>query len=206
MSQEPNDEAREFQVIEEYANAIGMLTIYWAALENALTVIIEFLLNTDEVTAQCVATSLDKASGRAMLIQRLVHRPNEAPSDEWRDCMANFCNQICNQWGPKRNRLIHDRWHSRPDGMLRNNPALKVAKPTSRAAKTLLSDAPSPSHIQEIEALTTSVVDAMVYITGVGHYYHVWKQTGQILKVPEQAIRASKGLPRLDPQPDGEAP
>jgi hypothetical protein len=199
MNQEPNDQEREFQVIEEYANAIGMLTIYWAALENALTVAIEYLLHTDEVTAQCIATSLDKASGRATLIQRLVYRPNEAPSEEWRDCMAGLCNQICNIMGPKRNRLIHDQWNSRADGMLRHNPALKVGKQQSRAAKTLLSEPPSPSHVPEIEALTTTVVDAMVYVTGVAHQYQIWKRTGRILKVPEQAIRASKGLPRAHP-------
>jgi hypothetical protein len=201
MGKNPNFDPDNLDTISEYATAIGLLTIYWATLENTLLVVIERLMPTDETTARLIGTSLDKAAARATFIQRLVYRPNSSPSPEWADCIAGMCNQISNSLAPKRNRLIHDDWLPRENIITRTNLALKVGKSSAFEAKTLIQNEAAPSHISEIYDLTSRVVSIMVHITMQSLLFTIWKQQGKIPKLPEQAIRASKGLP-----PDHVAP
>lgn len=196
----PNPESPNTDIIGEYAEAIGFMTIYWASLENALLLVIEALLQCDELTARCIGTSIEKASTRAALIQRLVLRPNESPSTEWADCMTGLCNQISNVLGPERNRLIHDDWTPDEAAIKRTNLSVKIGKPASREAKALIQTDAAPSHVEAINTLTTKVVDTMVHITIQAHFYNRWKKLGQLPNIPEQAIRLSKGLPATDPQ------
>jgi hypothetical protein len=203
IAQDLSSEDPELNLILVYAESIGLLTIYWAALENALSHTIEKLLRTDEMTANCVTTSLDKAAGRALLIQRLALRPGEAPSELWRDTVVGLCDRVMNKWAPQRNRLIHDEWTVSGAAIQRHNPAIKIGRPGSRQAKTLLRTPPGPSHGPEITSLTRAVVDAMVHFVMLGNQYLLWKQTGRVPEVPQHAIRASKGLPQGDPEDAG---
>lgn len=190
-------------LINEYAYAIGMLTIYWATLENSLTTVIERLIGTNEITAECIASTVDKAAGRASIIQRLVLRPGESPSGEWRDCMLGLCDQVASKLGPTRNRLIHDEWHPSAEGMKRRNATLRIRQPSAGEAKTLLRNPAALSHIPEIEETTGLVVDVMFHLTMLSLGFLSWKKTGRIPAVPEQSIQASKGIPRVLP-PQGE--
>lgn len=181
--------------ISNYATAIGMLTIYWAALENSLLHVIERLLGTDDITASCIGTSLDKAAARATLIKRLVRRPNAAPSQEWADCISGMCDQIANQLGPSRNRLIHDEWHVRESEVVRLNRNVKIGKEGPRSPDTILSNSYAPSPVEEINNLTSRVIDTMLHLSMQALQFSTWRKTGKPPEVPQQAIRVSKGLP-----------
>jgi hypothetical protein len=179
--------------ISNYATAIGMLTIYWAALENSLLTVIERLLETDQLTADSVGTSIEKAAARAALIQRLVRRPGKAPSAEWVDCVAGMCEQISNNLGPARNRLIHDEWNVSETYVTRINRSVKIGKMSAHSAKTLLSNKATPSHVTEIYELTSKVVHTMLHLSMLVLQYPKWRKTGEVPRVPEQAIQLSQG-------------
>jgi hypothetical protein len=206
MTEPSTPEDKSGQLISEYAEAIGMLTIYWASLENTLTHVILTLLQSDEMTASCIGASVDKAAGRAMLIQRLVLRPNESPADEWRDCMLGLCDQITNNLGPKRNRLVHDDWNISETAIERHNTGLRIGKPSERAAKALLTYDKAPSHAPQIWKLTRQVIDVAFYITAVGLRYSTWKRSGKFAPLHERAILVSKGIAPARRQPDLEVP
>lgn len=202
MADDPDKLSPSLQILSDYAQALGMLTIYWAALENALSLTIEKLLGVSETTASCISTSLEKAAARATLIQRLALREDEAPSREWRETITGLCERITNELAPARNRLAHDDWIISETKIIRQNKALKIGKVQAGEMKTLLVQPPGPSHVPEIEALTEKVVSAMIYLSFLGLDYERWKREGRIPRVPEQAVRVSKGLPRQLPQQD----
>jgi hypothetical protein len=199
------DEDFELGLISEYAEAVGLLTIYWATLENSLVHAIQNLLQTDDMTAACIGASADKAATRAQLIQRLVLRPGESPSDQWRDVMLGLCDQVSNSLAKRRNRLIHDDWELDSDVINRRDPTIRIRQPAAGEAKALVKNPAAPSHIPEIRELTELVIDVMLHMSFMTLRYGSWKKTGQLPEIPEQAVRASKGMPRLRHQQDAQA-
>jgi hypothetical protein len=206
MTDHSNSEDPDLKLLGDYAEAVGILTVYWASLENALTSVIERLLRCDPTTARCIGASVEKAAGRAMLIQRLVLRPGESPADEWRDCMLGMCDQIANVLGPKRNRLIHDDWGISEDAVQRHNPGIRIGKAGERESKTLLTYEAAPSHVQDIWVLTGKVIDVAFHIVMVSWRYHQWKNGGPYAPLHERAILVSKGTAPERHLPDGLGP
>ncbi len=195
-------EDQEYNLIREYAEALGLLVIYWASLENTLSFCLQKLASVDEWTSDCIATSIGKAEGRAGLIQRFALRPGHSPSDEWRDCVIGMCIQITNL-SEKRNRLVHDDWFAQEDVITRQNNAIKIRKLGAGETKSILKSVPVPSHVGEIADLTQRTALIMLHMPFLCTSYERWKHKGRPVTVPPQAIQLSMGiLPASTPLDD----
>lgn len=135
----------------------------------------------------------------------LALRPNP-PSDDWQDCLVGICDRIANEWGSARNRLIHDDWHVRGDGVARTRLGRKIGKPDEPGArKSLLPLPPSTLTHWDIYDLTEKVMHATLHVMFLSLGFKVWRETKQLPNVPQQAIWLSKdNLPALFPRDEEE--
>lgn len=191
----------EESVVQQYITALGALTVWWASLENTLHHVIERLADVDALTAECLLTNFEKASGRAGIVKMLALRP-DPPSHEWQDCVVDICDLICNAWGSDRNRLIHDDWTFNEQAVIRSRSGRTIGKTNEpNPRKTLLPKPPSTLTHWEIYDLTEKVMHASLHLLFLSSSFVRWRKTGHIPEVPQQAIWLSKNnLPALFPQ------
>lgn len=189
----------EEAIIQRYITALGALTVWWASLENTLLTVAERLAEVDELTAECLLDNVERAGSRAGIVKKLALRPN-MPSDEWQDCIVDFCELITEAWAPQRNRLTHDDWTFNDFAVARSRAGKKVGKKEPGERKTLLPLPPSQLTHWEIYDLTEKVMHASLHLLFLSLGFKVWREEGTLPSVPAQAIWSSKNnLPALFP-------
>lgn len=117
MSDTPTEEEALWKSIKHYsmdelAQEIGRLCMYWSELEMAISLLLSDLLRIEEaVPKNLILGALDFRSKLHMLLPLGFHRK---PSDQWYADLNEHVNHIDNVLRPERNRIIHDYWIEMP--------------------------------------------------------------------------------------------
>lgn len=126
--------------MDELAQEIGRMCLYWSELEMDVSLFLMDLLNIEDVTSKnAVLGALDFRTKLELLLPMAFKRK---PSDAWYVEVEKVVNHIANDLRSERNRIIHDSWIEMP-GM--NDPhrmrlQAKVVNVQARTKKLQLAD------------------------------------------------------------------
>lgn len=140
QSDEERWEAIRHSSMDDLAQEIGRMCVYWSELERSVSVFVYVMLKIeDRISSNVVAGALDF---RAKLHVALPLAFDRKPSDQWYKDVEQTINIIDNNLRPERNRIIHDTWVSLPglDKALRMRIQGKVIRTQSRTQEIRLSD------------------------------------------------------------------
>lgn len=149
--------------IDDYRFALGSLCMAWSQLDHTLQETFKWLVGTDDETTAIITTGLERAEARATPIKRLAVHHGFEP--QLVDFLTGLLNRVTIEIGPKRNRLIHDRWWLGGSGMYHVDRRAAVKSAQSRQAPTLQFNTEHSVSPQEIDLLTeyTNTVEAALW-------------------------------------------
>ena len=85
-----------WSVVDDYAYALGKLSMAWSALDHDLQETFQWLVGTDEKTAAIITTGLERVEARAAPIRKLVVSQDIQP--ELADFVGALMNRITKGW------------------------------------------------------------------------------------------------------------
>lgn len=118
MSETPESDEEIWESIrhtsmDELAQEIGRMCLYWSELEMTVSVFLSRLLKIeDRISSNVVIGALDFRTKLAAVLPLAFDRK---PNPKWYDDVEKIINHIDNVLRPERNRIIHDAWVSFPD-------------------------------------------------------------------------------------------
>lgn len=143
ISQKTDEEAWEairHESLDELAQEIGRMCLYWSELEMEVSLALDQLSAVqDRVVRNVFVGAIDfRAKLHALLPIAFDKRIN----DLWYENIEALVNHIDNDLRPERNRIIHDSWIEMPgrDEPHRMRIFGKVVKPQSRTRELRLAD------------------------------------------------------------------
>jgi hypothetical protein len=187
MANDLTDE--DFSVIEDHAQALGLLCIYWATLDNALFGLLAAYLNSDPVG---LAVRAPDVSTLCEQIRKLAHV--SGPDGEWRECLIRILNMIQGELAETRNRYVHDDWEISAEGMTRIDRRPKLQKPQAFQQVQLISNFKTVVPVEWVRQLTGRVVEAMQAIAYMTLSLRLWRG-GHGAKLPPTALELSNCTP-----------
>jgi hypothetical protein len=188
-----------WSVVDDYALALGQLSMGWAALDHTLQETFQWILGTDVETAAIMASGLDSIESRATPIKKLlVHHNFE--SDQI-DFINKLLNRVVNEIGPLRNRHIHDRWWLTEGGMKRVDRRATVKKPQSRQRPSLDFNSEKTVNLSEIEQLTEYIYTIEIALWHLNIQLHIWRNKGWPPRYDKRWYPACKEKTRLARHP-----
>ena len=114
----------------DHAHAIGHLCLQWNFVEHTSDIFLSFLANLDDTEIRAAIINNADARDKWRMIDAVgfIKRPN----DDWYRRLKEVINRINNELRPERNRMVHDRWISLKDEIVRLTPMGKIIKEQSR--------------------------------------------------------------------------
>jgi hypothetical protein len=191
MTDESTDE--RFDLIEEHAQALGMLTIYWATLDSALTNLLAAFLNSHP---QALAVRGPDISTLCEQVRRIAH--TSGPDGQWRACLIRILNMVQGELAETRNRYIHDDWEASEEGITRIDRRAKLQKPQSHQPVQLISDFRTVVPVEWVNLLTGRVVQTMEAVALMTISLRLWRLKGQSAGPPPLALELSNCTPLAD--------
>ena len=198
------------ELVTKHAQAIGLLCIYTASLDNAIVRLIERLSGqTSDETACFVEAAID-ISQRCGIAKRFVLAKVSEPA--WRDCVVGILNLVENQIAPRRNRCVHDDWYISESQMVRVNTRVKIKTPQARQQPKLVFSESKVATVEEIHLVIEAAIEAAAHLSILSLSYEFHARNGTPLRAPPPlAILLSRHtfpetLPqggRVPPMPSG---
>ncbi|MBU7579036.1 MAG: hypothetical protein KAF27_00990 [Porphyrobacter sp.] len=181
--------------MDDYAYALGRLSMAWSALDHDLQETFQWLVGTDEETAAIITTGLERVEARAAPIKKLVVSQGIQP--ELADFIGALMNRITNEIGPERNRLIHDRWWLAQGGMERVDRRAAIKKAQSHQPASLQFNTSKLVQVSEINLLreyTHTVQEALWHLN---IHLGLWRTHGVRPRLETRWTPACKPKTRL---------
>jgi hypothetical protein len=126
--------------MDELAQEIGRMCLYWSELETTVSLFLLKLCDIpDSTTKNVIFGALDFRSKLHALLPMAF---SKKPDDDWYARVEKVVNQIDNDLRAERNRIIHDSWIEMPgsDGPHRMRIFGRVVNAQSRTKKLQLAD------------------------------------------------------------------
>jgi len=163
------------QTMDELAQEIGRLCMYWSELEMVIATLLAKLLTIEEtVPKNIVIGALDFRGKLFALLPIAFHRK---PSEAWYESLEDTVNLIDNQLRPERNRIIHDYWIEFPgeDDPHRMQIRAKVVKVQARTRQLELASY-KPFTAKDVGLLYVQIIRAKERIEELAQHYSLRSQ------------------------------
>ncbi|WP_257543529.1 hypothetical protein [Sphingopyxis sp. DBS4] len=132
------DREREIKTQEGTQRLIGEVCMIWAAIDNDITELMMYVLETGPDQAAILNTALREVAPRCTVLERLLIASSY--DEEWVDWLCRMLAKTRDDLSPRRNRYVHDRWFIGMEAMQKRNSQVKTPKPQSYQRRAIVYD------------------------------------------------------------------
>lgn len=160
------------QSMDELAQEIGRLCMYWSELEFEIAVFLAALLDLNETVRRSLI--LGALDFRAKLTMLLPIGFKRKPTEHWYESLEKLVNHIDHDLRPERNRIIHDYWTQvptadSPEGVPHRITLIgRVIRPQARLQELKLGEV-KPFTAKDVGVLYVSIIQAQTRMIALRH-------------------------------------
>jgi len=171
----PSDKSPSFDM---HMYALGRLCIVWAYVDRLLNDTIQAFLGCSHAQAAIIGTEADSAAARCKMLQNLAF--DGSPSEEWRDTFVALIKRLLDEYGPKRNRYIHDYWTVASGTLEKMDRRAAVKRAQSRQPPKLVFNTWQATPPKDVENLAVDLtITALGLQTAIADLT-TWKREGRL--------------------------